>query len=163
MCSSWCHWYPKTPKSLASFKSRLVLPFWYRANPGCPGKETVNGCNSSSSSSSFCIVFASDVDRFATAIVIALDAGCCQADTSCVSLHTPINSKQQQPPFYGHYTPSTCVSRHLRLRTGGFCWCKVSLHALADGNQRIRISEKTLEFSSTVLSTSSPYIVIFDR
>ena len=26
-------------------------------------------------------------------------------------------------------------------------------HALADGNQRIRIREKTLEFSSTVLST----------
>jgi len=30
-------------------------------------------------------------------------------------------------------------------------------HALADGNQRIRITEKTLEFSSTVLATLSPY------
>ena len=29
-------------------------------------------------------------------------------------------------------------------------------HALADGNQRIRIREKMLEFSSTVLSTLSP-------
>jgi len=28
-------------------------------------------------------------------------------------------------------------------------------HALADGNQRMQISEKTLEFSSTVLSTLS--------
>ena len=28
-------------------------------------------------------------------------------------------------------------------------------HTLADGNQRIRIREKTLEFSSTVLSTVS--------
>jgi len=28
-------------------------------------------------------------------------------------------------------------------------------HALADGNQRIQIREKTLEFSSTVLSTSA--------
>ena len=28
--SSWCHCRPKTPSSLASFKSRLVLPFWYR-------------------------------------------------------------------------------------------------------------------------------------
>ena len=27
---SWCHCHPKTPPSLASFKSRLVLPFWYR-------------------------------------------------------------------------------------------------------------------------------------
>jgi len=29
-------------------------------------------------------------------------------------------------------------------------------HALADDNQRIRIREKTLEFSSTVLSVLSP-------
>ena len=25
---------------------------------------------------------------------------------------------------------STCVSRHLQLRTGGFCWCKVLLLGL---------------------------------
>jgi len=31
-------------------------------------------------------------------------------------------------------------------------------HALAGGNQLIRIREKTLEFSSTVLSTLSPYL-----
>ena len=31
------------------------------------------------------------------------------------------------------------------------------LHALTDGNQEIRIREKTLEFSSTVLSTLSQY------
>jgi len=31
------------------------------------------------------------------------------------------------------------------------------LHALADGNQRIRIREKTLEFSSPVLPTLSPH------
>jgi len=30
--------------------------------------------------------------------------------------------------------------------------------ALADGNQRIRFRDKTLEFSSTALSTLSPYI-----
>jgi len=53
---------------------------------------------------------------------------------------------------------STCVSGHLQLGTGGFCWCKVLLlHALADSNQHIRIREKTLEFSSTVLSTLSLY------
>ena len=28
---SWCHCHPKTPPSLVSFKSRLVLPFWYPA------------------------------------------------------------------------------------------------------------------------------------
>ena len=28
--SSRCHCHPQTPSSLALFKSRLVLPFWYR-------------------------------------------------------------------------------------------------------------------------------------
>jgi len=32
------------------------------------------------------------------------------------------------------------------------------LHALADGNQYIRIREKMLEFSSTLLSALSPYL-----
>jgi len=44
---------------------------------------------------------------------------------------------------------STCVSRHLQLRTGEFCYrakfyCP---HALNDGNQHIQTGEKTLEFS----------------
>ena len=63
--------------------------------------------------------------------------------------------KQQQQPTTTVLRPlyrSVCVSRHLQLRTGrGFCWCKVLLpRALADGNQRIRITQKTLEFSSTI-------------
>jgi len=32
------------------------------------------------------------------------------------------------------------------------------LHAVADSNQRIRIGEKMLEFSSPVLSALSPYL-----
>ena len=31
----------KTTLSLASFKSRLVLPFWGAGLPDCPGKEAV--------------------------------------------------------------------------------------------------------------------------
>ena len=31
--SSWCHCHPKTPSSLASYRSRPVLPFWYRLRP----------------------------------------------------------------------------------------------------------------------------------
>jgi len=31
--------HPKTPSSLASFQSRLVLPLGVPAYPGCPGKE----------------------------------------------------------------------------------------------------------------------------
>jgi len=35
-------------------------------------------------------------------------------------------------------------------------------HALVDGNQCIRIRENTLEFSSTALSTLSPYLIAAD-
>jgi len=48
--SSWCHWHPQTPSSLASFKSRLVLPFWYRLTRVVVEKMPLNGCRSSSSS-----------------------------------------------------------------------------------------------------------------
>jgi len=37
--------YPKTPPSLASFKSRLVLPFWYRLTQAVLEKRPLNGCS----------------------------------------------------------------------------------------------------------------------
>ena len=36
---------PKTPKSLASFKSRLVLPFWYRLTQVVLEKTPLNRCS----------------------------------------------------------------------------------------------------------------------
>ena len=42
--SSRCHCVPQTPSSPASFKSRLVLPFWYRLTQ----VVLENGCSSSS-------------------------------------------------------------------------------------------------------------------
>ena len=47
--------HPKTP-SLASFKSRLVLPFWYRLTKVVVEKRLLSGC-SSSSSCSLCFTF----------------------------------------------------------------------------------------------------------
>jgi len=41
--------YPNTPSSLASFKSRLVLPFWYRLTQVVLEKRPLDGCSSSSS------------------------------------------------------------------------------------------------------------------
>ena len=41
--------HPKTPSSLASFKSILVLPFWYRLTHVVVEKRPLNGCSSSSS------------------------------------------------------------------------------------------------------------------
>jgi len=40
--------HPKTPLSLASFKSRLVLPFWYRLTQVVLEKRPLNRCSSSS-------------------------------------------------------------------------------------------------------------------
>jgi len=39
--------HPKTPSSLASFDSRLVLPFWYRLSQVVLEKKPLNGCSSS--------------------------------------------------------------------------------------------------------------------
>ena len=44
--------HPKTPSPLASFKSRLVLPFWYRLIKVVLEKRPLNGCSNSSSSCS---------------------------------------------------------------------------------------------------------------
>jgi len=41
---------PETPSSLASFKSRLVLPYWYQLTQVVLEKKPLNGCSSSSSS-----------------------------------------------------------------------------------------------------------------
>ena len=38
--------HPKTPSSLASFKSRLVLPFWYLLTQVVLEKRLLNGCSS---------------------------------------------------------------------------------------------------------------------
>jgi len=40
--------HPKTPSSLASFKSRLVLPFRFRLTQVVLEKRPLNGCSSSS-------------------------------------------------------------------------------------------------------------------
>ena len=54
--SSWCHWHPKTPSYLASFKARLFLPFWYRLIQVVLEKRPLNSCSSSSSSSIVVVV-----------------------------------------------------------------------------------------------------------
>jgi len=45
--------HPNTPSSLASFKSRLVLPFWYRLTQVVLEKRPLDGCCSSSNSCVF--------------------------------------------------------------------------------------------------------------
>jgi len=39
--------HPKTPSSLASFKSTLDLPFWYRPTQVVLENRPLNGCSSS--------------------------------------------------------------------------------------------------------------------
>jgi len=60
-------------------------------------------------------------------------------------------NNNQHSPFYGHYTGQPALA-DIPVKNGGFVGAKFYCpHALADGSQRIRIREQTLEFSSTVL------------
>ena len=43
--SSWCRCHPKTPSSLTSLKSRLVLHFWYWLTQVILEKRLLNGCS----------------------------------------------------------------------------------------------------------------------
>jgi len=56
--SSWCHCIPN-PQSLASFKSRLVLPLWYQLTHVVLEKRLLNRCSSNSSASYWCCCSAS--------------------------------------------------------------------------------------------------------
>ena len=44
--SSWCHCHPKAPSPLASFKSRLILHFWYWLTQTVLKKRPLTGCSS---------------------------------------------------------------------------------------------------------------------
>jgi len=52
--------YPKTPSSLASFKSRLVLPFWNLLTQAVLEKRPLNGSNSSTSNFKIYRVYIAD-------------------------------------------------------------------------------------------------------
>jgi len=84
----------------------------------------------------------------------------CQEDVPKTFFHhLPSTTTTQQPPFYGHYTGQPVLAGTSCYELEDFVGAKFScLHALADSNQSIRIREKMLEFSSTVLSTVSPYL-----
>ena len=43
--SSWYHYIPQPQHQLASFKSRLVLPFWYQLTKVVLEKRPLNGCS----------------------------------------------------------------------------------------------------------------------
>jgi len=52
--------YPKTPSSLASFKSRLVSTFWNQLTQGVLEKRPLNGSNSNSSNFKIYSVYIAD-------------------------------------------------------------------------------------------------------
>jgi len=57
----------------------------------------------------------------------------------------------------GHYAGQSASAGTSSFKLEDFVGAKFHCpHALADGNQRTRIREKTLEFSATVLSALSP-------
>ena len=85
-----------------------------------------------------------------------------QAENSLQAPSTRQAKAQDQPSqlsiHYSHYTGQPALagtsSSDLEDTVGANFYCP---HALADGNQCIRIRQKTMEFSSTVLSILSSY------
>jgi len=145
--SSWCHCHSL---SLASVKSRLVLPFWYRPTWVVPEKGPLNGCVC------VCVYLVSWLHNIKFKIVNFLrnyiknvflkhsDTGqltqklkdkknwyihLAVARTEVqhqVGLQGAMRMTQDQLPAENQ---AKCISQHLQLRTGGFCWCKVLLPA----------------------------------
>ena len=134
--------YLKTPPSLASFKSRLILPFWYQLTQVVPEKTLLNRCS--------------------VVVVIDLNLKLCLTWNSlyyiiCRDLPFLLDFELFLSTATTVLWPvyrSTCVSWHLQLRTGGFCSCKVFLPTCRCWWQPVQASllvrEETLEFSSTV-------------
>ena len=81
--SSWCHCRPQTPSSLASFKSRLVLPFWYRLIQVV--LEPLNGCSSRSSSFSSCYSLSCVIPR-TLYLSVVIDTACIVCGMSTMKL-----------------------------------------------------------------------------
>ena len=71
--------------------------------------------------------------------------------TSYAQFRQHLNNKKRTNAFHSHYTGQPALagtsSEELADFVGAKFYCP---HALADGNRRIRIREKTLEFSSTL-------------
>ena len=91
---------------------------------------------------------------------VFLQAGCpsCHPANSVRALkikQIDLKVAVQQNHFLYLLYRSTCISHHLQLRTGRFCWCKLLLPSCPCWRQP---GSKTLDFSSTVLSTLSLYL-----
>jgi len=102
---SWCHCHSL---SLASVKSRLVLPFWYRLTRVVPENWLLNAC-----------VFVTYLFHFTIGWEPLNGCLCTLGITQNYTTTSVLR------PLYR----LTCVSRHLWLTTGGFFWCKVLLLA----------------------------------
>jgi len=69
--------------------------------------------------------------------------------------------QQPPPPFYGHYTGQPALTRTSSYELEDFVGAKSYCpHALADSCQHIQIREKTLSFSSAMLPTLSPCLLL---
>ena len=56
---------------------------------------------------------------------------------------------------------STCISQHLRLRTGGFCWCKVLLPAWSCWQQPVHSDWEDVGVLNSVVHTVSVAKIFF--
>ena len=119
--------HPKTPPSLVSFKSRLVLPLWYRLTQVVLEKRPLNGCNGSNDLQS-CYNF--DVTPTSWLSWI---------DTDVQSVNVRIHSAWRKATLHNG-------AQHWRRQF--HCMC-----ATAGGKECIRTGEKMQKFLSGELHT----------
>jgi len=104
ICLSWCHCHSL---SLASFKSRLVLPFWYRLTWVVPDKRPLNGCVCSVTENSILMI-------------------------SCIAFYTPLSFSNTATERGKNYSIQEVTWLFYRLRVyvslWNVLWCFETLH-----------------------------------
>ena len=134
--SSWCHCHPKTPSSLASFKSRLVLPFWYRLIQVVLEKKLLSGC-----SSSCCL----------TRVHIP------SSRSICLAALVGLMDVTHWPQNMGHNRPHLCIAMYLNELLA-VC-CRMSLLQDSESRWQLRVP---LRESNSRRNASRP-VSIADR
>jgi len=159
---SWCHCHPKTPSSLASFESRLVLPFWYRLTQVVLEKRPLNGCCSNGSykknnaGSNTVKLYKTVVEGGLRAKKTACPIRLLRENTDCRNL-TMNYELLWLASCDGHRRTDIQTQGHdiSQLSTGPFCVIRSSpTHELTDPTQPNQLQVETFESNPTHNTTN---------
>ena len=148
--SSWCHCHPKTPSSLTFFKSRPVLPFWYQLTEVVLEKGQLNGCSSSSNSSSKPVVICVCSNRCSILFFSVLDPRVGHS-TDVLSPFIPVLCHSDWRCSSSYHGACMCTARSL-CRPVQQDQCRVNIIALLTR----RLSVTVLHHPTTLTTLLQP-------